>query len=129
MSYRIINGRAVGSCNPIGSEGVNLNKSQSKTKGEKFSQVLNNALERERGYKVSKHAEDRLKSVNFSEADMKNIGKGFEMAKEKGSKNSVLLYKNVALVTSIENKTIITAVDESRAEENVFTNIDSVVIL
>lgn len=129
MSYRIINGRAVGSCNPIGSEGVNLNNNQSKTKGEKFSQVLNNALEQDRGYKVSKHAEDRLKNVNFSEADMKNIGKGFEMAKEKGSKNSVLLYKNVALVTSIENKTIITAVDESRAEENVFTNIDSVVIL
>ena len=60
---------------------------------------------------------------------MEAIGKGFEIAKEKGSKNSVMLYKDVALIASIENRTIITAIDKERVREKIFTNIDSVVIL
>ena len=60
---------------------------------------------------------------------MKKIEEGFSIATEKGSRNSVILYKDVALVASIENKTIITAVEKDRAESNCFTNIDSVVIL
>ena len=60
---------------------------------------------------------------------MKEIGKGFKIAENKGSKNSVMLYKDVALIASIENKTVITAVDRERTKENIFTNIDSVVIL
>ena len=34
----------------------------------------------------------------------------------------------VAFVCSVKNKTVITAVESNRAKENVFTNIDSVVI-
>ena len=40
-----------------------------------------------------------------------------------------MLYKDVALIASVENKTLITAVERDRAKENIFTNIDSVVIL
>jgi len=40
-----------------------------------------------------------------------------------------MLYKDVALVASIENRTVITAVEKERAVDNVFTNIDSVVML
>ena len=60
---------------------------------------------------------------------MKQIEKGFEIAKDKNSKNAVMLYKDVALIASVENKTIITAVEKERAKDNIFTNIDSVVIL
>ena len=35
----------------------------------------------------------------------------------------------MALVASIENSTLITVVADGRAKENVFTNIDSLVIL
>jgi len=34
----------------------------------------------------------------------------------------------VALVVSVRNRTVITAVDKERLKENVFTNIDSAVI-
>lgn len=128
MGYRMINGKAY----PVGEvfrpQSVSVpTKNQSTNKD--FKEILNSAIDERRGFKVSKHAEERLKSSNFSENDMKNIGKGFEIAEDKGSKNSVMLYKDVALVTSIENKTVITAVNKDRAEENIFTNIDSVVIL
>ncbi len=60
---------------------------------------------------------------------MKAIEKGFDLAADKGSRNAVMLYKDVALVASIENRTVITAVEKERAVDNVFTNIDSVVML
>lgn len=51
------------------------------------------------------------------------------MASEKGARDSLILYKDVALVASIKNRTIITAVDRDESKGNVFTNIDSVVLL
>ena len=60
---------------------------------------------------------------------MKAIGRGFKLAENKGSRNSVMLYKDVALIASIENKILITAVEKERSKENIFTNVDSVVLL
>ena len=60
---------------------------------------------------------------------MKKIEKGFQIAKDKNSKNTVMIYKDVALIASVENKTLITAVEKERAKDNIFTNVDSVVIL
>lgn len=130
MGYRVINGRAVsvGNIADINSQNtqVKINKNKPDIS---FKEVLEKVSKVDNEYKVSKHAEERLKELNFSESDMQNIQEGFKLAEDKGAKNSLLLYKDVALITSIENKTIITAVDKNRAQENVFTNIDSVVIL
>lgn len=130
MGYRVINGRAVsvGNIADINSQNtqVKINKNKPDIS---FKEVLEKVSKVDNEYKVSKHAEERLKDLNFSESDMQNIQEGFKLAEDKGAKNSLLLYKDVALITSIENKTIITAVDKNRAQENVFTNIDSVVIL
>lgn len=60
---------------------------------------------------------------------MNKIEKGFQIAKEKNSKNTVMIYKDIALIASVENKTLITAVEKERAKDNIFTNVDSVVIL
>ncbi|WP_288221907.1 TIGR02530 family flagellar biosynthesis protein [uncultured Clostridium sp.] len=127
MGFRIINGQAY----PIGNFQLpeqNINyKNNNKTN---FNDILQNEINKsDEGYTLSKHAASRLKEINFTEADMKEIGKGFKIAEEKGSKNSVMIYKDVALVASIENKTLITAIEKERAKENVFTNVDSVVIL
>ena len=81
------------------------------------------------GFIVSKHAALRLKEINFTDEDIRNIEKGFKIAKEKNSKNAVMLYKDVALIASVENNTLITAVEKERAKDNIFTNVDSVVIL
>jgi flagellar operon protein len=127
VGYRIINGRAY----PVGNIGgfQKVTTSKSKSNETSFKDVLNQTLDKNSEYTLSKHAAERLKEIGFSENDMKNIGKGFELAEGKGAKNSVMVYKDVALIASIENKTVITAVEKSRAESNVFTNVDSVVIL
>lgn len=128
MGYRIINGQAfqVGNIGDISSRNIPVKSSSSNTS---FKDILSKEIESQKGYTVSKHAAERLNEVNFNENDMKEIERGFKIAEGKGSKNSLMLYKNVAIIASIENKTVITAVEKERAKENVFTNIDSVVML
>ncbi|MDD6794975.1 MAG: flagellar biosynthesis protein [Clostridiaceae bacterium] len=131
MGYRIVNGRAynIGTIEGIQNKNISSRNSIDKKSDGNFKEILNKLIDKNQGYTLSKHAAERLREINFSENDMKNIEKGFKLAEDKGAKNSVMVYKDVALIASIENKTIITAVDKARAESNVFTNVDSVVIL
>lgn len=129
MGYRIVNGRAY----PIGNfEALPIKKNESnkvKNFQSTFKEVLEGIAAEKIDYTVSKHAAKRLSEINFTNNDMKIIGDGFKLAADKGAKNSVMLYKDVALIASIENKTLITAIEKDRAKENIFTNVDSVVIL
>jgi len=131
MSYRIINGQAylVGNFGQISNTQPNIqNKTDSNDKIN-FQSVLDSVKNKDEGFTISKHAAKRLDEINFTEEDMKQIEKGFEIAKDKNSKNTVMLYKDIAIIASVENKTLITAVDKERAKDNIFTNVDSVVIL
>lgn len=131
MNYRIINGKAC-LISDISSINSNKNLNSKKTEiqnGNSFKDILNKEIESVNSYKISKHAAQRLESSNFTNSDYKNLENGLFRAKEKGSRNTVMIYKEMAIVASVENNTIITAVDKTRASENVFTNIDSVVII
>ena len=128
MGFRVINGEAY----PIGNfklpnERLSENSNNKKIN---FNDILYDEIKKGHNqYTLSKHAADRIRRLNFTEKDMKVIEKGFKIAEEKGSKNTVMIYKDVALIASVENKTIITAVEKERSRDNIYTNIDSVVIL
>lgn len=97
--------------------------------GSSFNQVLTQKLTGE--LKFSQHARERLKSRNIelSGADMNNIQNAVNKAREKGARDSLILMQDLALVVSIKNNTVITAVDGQHLKENIFTNIDSAVIV
>lgn len=130
MGYRIINGRPY----EIGQFPSSISSIPRKDKSEateevSFREILNRKYQKDDSFTISNHAAARLKEIELSEKDFEIIGKGIRLAAEKGCKNSVLLYKDIAFVTSIENKTIITAVQKEKSKENMFTNIDSVLFL
>lgn len=132
MSYRIINGQAysVGNIGQLaGSQKAVGNNPNSKQKEARFQDVLDGVKSKDQSFTISKHAASRLNEINFTKEDMEQIQKGFKIAQDKNSKNTVMLYKDVALIASVENKTLITAVEKDRAKDNIFTNVDSVVIL
>ena len=66
-------------------------------------------------------------NVTGFEKDIQNFL--LEKAENKGSKDSLIMVDNVAYVVSVENKTVITAIDDQNVKENVFTNIDSAVFM
>ncbi len=92
-----------------------------------FESVFQQELEK---LKFSNHAQKRLESRNikFSEGEMNKIYAAVEKAKAKGSKDSLVLMNDTALIINIPNKTVVTAMPVENNDENVFTNIDSVVI-
>jgi flagellar operon protein len=81
--------------------------------------------------KVSGHAKTRLESrnIHLDQNDWNRVLGGVQKAAAKGSKESLVMIDNVALVVSVKNKTVITAVDQDNLKDNVFTNIDSAVIV
>lgn len=97
--------------------------------GGSFNQILTQKLAGD--LKFSQHARERLKSRNIelSSADMNNIQNAVNKAREKGARDSLILMQDLALVVSIKNNTVITAVDGQHLKENIFTNIDSAVIV
>ena len=81
--------------------------------------------------KFSAHAQQRLASrgIQLGESDLQRIGEAVDRAQKKGARESLLVLRDLALIVSVPHRTVITAVDGRSMRENVFTNIDSAVIL
>jgi flagellar operon protein len=81
--------------------------------------------------KVSGHAQTRLQSrgIELDQSQWDRVTAGVDRAAAKGAKESLVMVDDVALVVSVRNRTVITAVDKAHLKENVFTNIDSALIV
>lgn len=93
--------------------------------GVDFGKILEDKL------KLSGHAQTRLQSrdIQLGKEEWDRVLSGVDRAAQKGAKESLVLLDDVALVVSVRNRTVITAVDKANLKENVFTNIDSAVIV
>jgi len=83
------------------------------------------------GIKFSGHAQTRLASrqITLTNEDMTRLGAAITQAAAKGARESLVVMDKAALVVSVPNRTVITAVDKASLKENIFTNIDSAMIL
>ncbi|MCM2280734.1 MAG: hypothetical protein NDI61_02675 [Bdellovibrionaceae bacterium] len=83
------------------------------------------------GLKFSSHAIERMRSrgISFQPEMMKSIEGAVQKAAAKGSKDTLVLTGDSALIVSVKNNTVVTVMDRAAMKENVFTNIDSTVVL
>jgi flagellar operon protein len=81
--------------------------------------------------RFSAHAEARLRTrdIRLTPADTAQINQAVEIAQAKGAQESLILYDDLALIVSIRNKLVITALERGESQANVFTHIDSAVVL
>ena len=81
--------------------------------------------------RFSAHAQARLESrgIELTESDLTRIREALDRAEAKGAKESLVVMDDLALVVSVPNRTVITAIDGPSRRGNVFTNIDSAVIV
>jgi flagellar operon protein len=88
-------------------------------------------LEQNQGVKFSQHAQDRLKArnISFSSDQLQQLEGAVTSVAQKGGKESLVMMGDAALVVSVTNRTVVTAMDRSQMKGNVFTNIDSAVII
>ena len=82
------------------------------------------------GLHFSRHAQKRLeqRGIDIDGARMARLEQAVGQAAAKGSRESLILLDEMALVVSVQNRTVVTAMAQQAGKEQVFTNIDSVVI-
>lgn len=88
------------------------------------------------GITFSGHAQTRLASrqIQLSASDLGKLSGALDKAASKGARSSLVLMDSstsgrVGLVVSVPNRTVITAVDTQGLKENIFTNIDSAMLV
>lgn len=77
--------------------------------------------------KISRHAQKRLdeRGLQLKSNDMQTLESAFDELNQKGSRDSLIFFKDMALIASIDNRTIITA--QKTSEMRTVTNIDSAI--
>jgi len=102
-----------------------------KTGQKSFSDILKEKTREIAPVKLSAHAVTSLekRKINLSQNDLMNINDAVKKAEAKGSKDSLLLMDDLALIVSIKNKTVVTAIDRDHLKDNLFTKIDSAIII
>lgn len=78
----------------------------------------------------SAHAVDRLaqRQITISPQMQQRLQGAVDDLAGKGARESLVLMDGVALVVSVTNRTVITAVGSDRMRDQIFTNIDSAVV-
>ena len=80
--------------------------------------------------RFSKHANARLESrgIDLTLEQTARLESGVNQAMEKGIKESLVLIDSLAFIVNVPSKTVVTAMDQTETDRNVFTNIDGAVI-
>lgn len=111
----------------------NAEKAGNTQSGETFAQALQSELDaRNSAVGFSKHAMKRIESRNIEILDsdmLQRLNDGIEIAAEKGSNETLVLVDKTAFVVSVKNRTVITTMSQEDLKGNIFTNIDSTVIM
>ncbi|MCL2719144.1 MAG: flagellar protein [Lachnospiraceae bacterium] len=99
--------------------------------GISFQEILARQTKSADEVKFSKHAVNRLndRGISLSENQINRLNEGTVKASAKGIKESLVIVDQMAFIVNIPNNTVVTAMNQREASENVFTNIDGAVII
>ena len=99
---------------------------------ESFAEALKQKIEEKQGVEFSKHAMQRISERNIDITEngtLDRLNKGVEIAADKGSQDALILVGDKAFVVSVRNNKVITTIAQEELKGNIFTNIDSTVII
>lgn len=96
-----------------------------------FRDILSDKLSGRQRLKFSKHASMRLntRNITLSESQNTRLEAGVAQADEKGIRESLVLVDSLAFIVNVPSRTVVTAMDQTETDRNVFTNIDGAVIM
>lgn len=120
MSFRIEGGQIIPSTNTTK---TNINSNVD------FQRILQESITKKDSIKISAHAEQRMqeRNIKLEESDMRRLKDAMNDLERKGARESLMLYKDMAFIASVRNRTIITTMQGS--DMDVVTNIDSAIII
>lgn len=102
--------------------------------GLSFQDILSgkkNSIQENGEVRFSKHAANRLadRNIELTKDQVNRLNLGAAKASAKGINESLVLVDSLAFIVNVPNQTVITAMNQTETDENVFTNIDGAVII
>ena len=84
------------------------------------------------GVEFSRHAMERIseRQIDLDSGDtLERLNRAVELAGEKGSSDALVMIDSNAFIVSVKNNKVITTLSANDMQGNIFTNIDSTVIM
>lgn len=112
---------------------VHGTESRENTSGLSFQQILwqrNQEIQEPGDLRFSKHALNRLndRNIELDTLQLERLKVGADKAGEKGIRDSLVIVDQLAFIVNVPNRTVVTAMDSTATDENIFTNINGAVI-
>lgn len=119
---------AVNNQSPLGQQKVNNN--QTTAKKDSFSALMEKKINDE-NLKFSKHAKMRIeeRGINVSAKLLNDLDNAVECARAKGARDTVIIGNEGIFLVNVPNNTVVTTMTQKEMEGNVFTNIDSAILI
>lgn len=113
--------------------GAQRTEKHTTTEGLSFREILQqkNQTEGAGSLKFSKHALGRLndRNIELNQNQLERLEDGARKAEEKGIRDSLVIVDRLAFIVNVPNQTVVTAMDSTETNENIFTNINGAVIM
>lgn len=117
------------------SKGIDAKKGVEKNRDpNEFKNLLKEHIapsEREKGIHLSTHAARRLRERNLEvdSSEFFKLKSAFQKLKQKGGQDSLIITDKAAYIVDVPNRKVVTAIDKGSIVDNVFTKIDSTVMV
>ncbi|MBI5058312.1 hypothetical protein HZB60_00865 [candidate division KSB1 bacterium] len=104
---------------------------RTRASGGAFDTMLEREVRGSQPVNFSAHAQSRLVSrqIQLTDTQLARLQNGVEQAAQKGAKDSLVMLDNLAFIVNVPNRKVVTALDGANTQGNVFTQIDSAVIV
>jgi flagellar operon protein len=111
-------------------------KDQQKVSPDEFKNLLNDhvskkPVQKEKEIQLSVHAAKRLKERNLEmdSSEFFKLKSAFKKLQEKGGQDSLVITDKAAYIVDVSARKVVTAIDKGSIADNVFTKIDSTVMV
>ncbi len=99
--------------------------------GNSFSDLLHSRINSKGNLQFSRHAAERVneRGIEMSDSFLNDLQSAVEKARSKGAKDVVIISERGAFIVNVPNNTVVTTMSGNEMKDNIFTKIDSAVLL
>ncbi len=116
----------------IGKVGNNLNSPMRRiSEGADFQKLLDERLQKSSELQFSKHAQQRVvqRGIEITPTLLNQLGDAVSKARAKGAKDVVIINSTSAFIVNVPSNKVVTTMVGDELKDNIFTNIDSAVLI
>ncbi len=96
-----------------------------------FGEILSKEVGKQQNVQFSKHAAQRVqeRGIEVTDGLMQDLSNAVEKARAKGARDVVIIGEKGAFIVNVPNNVVITTMAGAEMKDNIFTNIDSAVLM